>query len=233
MSILLVDDEPFVLEQLKHMISNTYPHWDTYTGMDGSQALEVIKHEEIHLAILDIELPGKSGLELAKIMKDQSPYTNIIMLSAHQDFEYAREAIQVGVSDYITKPVIESEFLEILQKYAKEMDHSNLVTKAVQYIQEHYHEKLNLSVLAQELYANPSYLSRKFRNEVGVTFSDFLLNYRIEVAKQRLKGKGDNISTIAEECGFGSLHYFSSVFKKKTGLTPKAFRQEGKSNEER
>ncbi|MBO8157416.1 MAG: response regulator [Bacillaceae bacterium] len=231
MNLLIVDDEPFVLEQLKYMIQERYPHWNIYAVMDGSQALDALKHHEIHLAFLDIELPGKSGLELAQMMKDQTPYTTVIILSAHQDFEYARQSIQIGVADYLTKPIIEEELLDILEKYANEMDHSDLVMRAIQFIQSHYHEKINLTQLANELFVNPSYLSRKFHEEVGVPFSEYLLNYRIDMAKEKLsKNKGESISVIAEKCGFGSLHYFSYAFKKKTGCTPKKYKQEGQKH---
>lgn len=231
MNLLLVDDEPFVLEQLKYMIEEPYPHWNIFTVMDGSQALDIIRNHDIHLAFLDIELPGKSGLELAEVMKKRTPYTTIIILSAHQDFEYARQSIQIGVSDYLTKPIIEEELLGVLEKYAKELDHSDLVMRAIQFIQTHYYEKLNLTILSKELFVNPSYLSRKFHDEVGVPFSEYLLNYRIEMAKEKLsKNKSDSISAIAEQCGFGSLHYFSHVFKKKTGYTPKRYKQEGQKH---
>ncbi|MEQ6390891.1 response regulator [Bacillaceae bacterium S4-13-58] len=232
MNLLLVDDEPFVLEQLKYLIHEWYPHWNLFGAVDVSLALNYAREHEIQLSILDIELPGKSGLELAAELKKVQPYTNIVMLSAHQDFEYARKSIQIGVDDYLTKPIIEKELKEMLSKYAQKLDRSEIVMSSIKYVQDHYHEKINLSVIANFIHVNSSYLSRKFHDEVGIPFSDYLLGFRIEMAKGMLiKSQAESISMIAEKCGFGSLHYFSSVFKKKTGFTPKEYKKVGHRNE--
>ena len=74
-------------------------------------------------------MPGKSGIELAKELKKLYEL-DIIMVTAFQSFEYAQAALRIGVTDYVTKPIIESELLEILQKYRK----SNSQNDAIQEI---------------------------------------------------------------------------------------------------
>ncbi|WP_457543140.1 response regulator transcription factor [Virgibacillus sp. FSP13] len=231
MNILLVDDEPYELEQLTYLIGSNFPSWGILTALDGIQALQVLLNNEVQLAVLDIELPGKSGLSLAKEIKQNYSYVTIIMLSAYQDFNYARRSIQIGVEDYLTKPIIEKELNDVLKKYVKDHDFSNIVLSAINYIHENYHEKINLSSLAEEIHVNPSYLSRKFHQEIGMKFSDYILDYRIKISKEMLiKNKAANISSVADKCGFNSLHYFSTVFKRKVKITPKEYREEGYRN---
>lgn len=230
MRILVVDDEPIVLKQMDYLIRKIYPHWEVLTCADGIQALPILKKNIIQLAILDIELPGKNGLSLAKVIKEDFPNVNIIMLSAHQDFSYAKDAIQIGVDYYLTKPIIEKELKDALSQYVEIDQHaySNIVIDAINVIQKHYQDKLNLTSVAERIHINSSYLSRKFHEETGMKFSDFVLDYRIQISKGKLiKNRSESISSIAANCGFNSLHYFSATFKKKEGVTPKEFREGG------
>lgn len=232
MNVLLVDDEPFMLEQLEMLIKPLCPFWNLYTAADSSQALYLSKEINFQLAFLDIEMPGKSGLELAQELKKIKDKLEIIILTAHQDFDYAKTAISIGVSEYMTKPIVESELKEVIRKYAKDIhyvEYSKIVNDTLSIVHERFHEKLNLTVVANDIHVNASYLSRKFSEEVGLPFSDYLMNYRVEVAKTKLLTDIDSsISEVAENVGFNSLHYFSTIFKKKTGMTAKKYREMGK-----
>lgn len=228
MNVLLVDDEPIVLEQLEFLIKPLCPLWNLSLSLDSSQALHLCKKEKFQLAFLDIEMPGKSGLELAMDLKALYKDIRIVMITAHQEFEYAKRAIQIGVEDFLTKPIIENELKEVIKKHARDIDYmdvSKIVSDALVVIQNRYSEKLSLSLVANEIHTNPSYLSRKFSEEVGVSFSDYLIDYRVEIAKSLLKKENITISQISEQVGFNTLHYFSSIFKKKVGVTAKHYRE--------
>ncbi len=229
MNVLLVDDEPMMIEQLKMMIEPMCPLWNLYTAADGSQAMHLSEEMNIQLAFLDIEMPGKSGLELAQELKKKFPNIEIVIITAHQDFNYAKQSIKVGVAEYLTKPLIESELREIIKRFANDVDfmeYSQIILSALHIVHEEYDEALNLSNVARKIHVNPSYLSRKFSDEVGQSFSEYVTNYRVEMAKNLLKkNKGVSISDIAEQVGFNRLHYFSTIFKKKLGMSPKEFRE--------
>jgi two-component system, response regulator YesN len=231
MNVLLVDDEPFVLEQLELLIKPLCPLWNIYTAMDSSQALSLCKQVDFQLVFLDIELPGKSGLEIAEQLKSEYEQIKIIILTAHQSFVYAKKSIEIGVSDYLTKPIIQEELNKVIQKYADEIhynQYSEIVMNALNIVHEQYSNKITLSSVAEQIHVNPAYLSRKFSTEVGLSFSDYLMNYRIEKAKiELLKYPDYSISKISELSGFGSLHYFSTLFRKKVGMTPKQYREVG------
>ncbi len=233
MNVLLLDDEPLELEQLHLLISNHYPGWNINKSMNYSESVRLLKdmynkQETIHLAFIDIKLPGKTGLEAAKTFKEYNPDMDVIIVSAYQDFTYARSSIQLGVVDYLVKPVIEEEFIRVLNRYVKEHPEfevqSDLIQQVINQVQHRYFEQIRLSDIAKELHMNTSYLSRRFSEELGTSFSDYLLNYRIEVAKKLLKEKDWSIQRVAEETGFNSQHYFSTVFKRHTRMSPKNFR---------
>lgn len=102
--------------------------------------------------------------------------------------------------------------------------HSLHVQKAIEYVYEHYHEKLSLCALARHLQINQCYLSSLFRQETGMTFSQFVNQVRVEKSKEYLRQTDNSILDIALEVGFSNQNYFATVFKKFTGMTPNEYR---------
>ncbi|MBV7505518.1 helix-turn-helix domain-containing protein [Bacillus sp. sid0103] len=224
MNILLVDDEPLELEQLEYLIVKKFPNWNFFKAQDASKALQIVKQHDIFLAFLDIQIPGKSGLELAKELT-RSYSMDIIMVTAYQNFEYAQTSIRLGVVDYITKPIIEDELMAVLSKYERLGRYSELIVNALKIIHQEFSEKLSLNYLASKIHINPAYFSRKFQEEVGIGFSEYLNEYRLKEAQKMLIEFPDlSISTISERCGFNSQHYFSQIFRKMTGQSPRDYR---------
>jgi two-component system, response regulator YesN len=224
MNILLVDDEPLELEQLEYLIVRKFPNWKFFKAQDASKALQIVKQHDIFLAFLDIQIPGKSGLELAKELT-RSYSMDIIMVTAYQNFEYAQTSIRLGVVDYITKPIIEDELMAVLNKYERLGRYSEQIVNALKIIHQEYSEKLSLNYLASKIHINPAYFSRKFQEEVGIGFSEYLNEYRLKQAQKMLIEFPDmSISTISERCGFNSQHYFSQIFRKLTGQSPRDYR---------
>jgi YesN/AraC family two-component response regulator len=223
-NILLVDDEPLELEQMEYLINKNFPMWEVHKAQDASQAMKILNQVDIFLAFLDIQLPGKTGLELAKEMKALSK-ADIVMVTAFQNFEYAHAAIKLGVVDYITKPVIEEDLVKVLNNYSQLIRYSNQIQQSLKLIHQNYEEKITLNYLASKIHINPAYLSRKFQEEVGVGFSEYVNHYRLMMAKKMLIDKPEaSIGEISEKCGFNSQHYFSQMFRKETGLSPREYR---------
>ncbi|PWW25474.1 AraC family two component transcriptional regulator [Cytobacillus oceanisediminis] len=224
MNILLVDDEPIELEQLEYLIQKKFLNWKFFKAQDASQALQIIKQHDIFLAFLDIQLPGKSGLDLAMELSVKNDI-DIIMVTAYQNFKYIQTSLRLGVIDYITKPVIEEELLSVLARYERISSYSEQIVKALQIIQKEYSEKLTLNYLASKIHINSAYLSRKFHEEVGMGFSEYLNEFRLKQAQKMLIESPDlSISAISEKCGFNSQHYFSQIFRKMTGQSPRDYR---------
>jgi len=230
MNVLLVDDEPLELDQLEYLIQPLFPAWKLFKASDMCQATAISQKTKIHLAFLDINLPGKSGLELGEELRKQYPEIDLIIVTAHQNFHYAKQSIRLGVMEYMTKPVIQSELEDLLSKYRNQQsEYSAVVQDSLTYIHDNFDDKLTLADIAAQVHINPTYLSRRFHTEVGVSFSEYLMHYRIQLSKKYLVAHPDwSISTVAEKAGFNSQHYFSTIFRKSVGSTPKEFRDKEK-----
>lgn len=104
-------------------------------------------------------------------------------------------------------------------------NHTVLIRKAISYIKQEYkNEKLRLGHVADAIHVNPSYLSILFKKHMNTSFSDYLLQLRMEIATQLLLTSDKRISEIADDIGFSSAQYFSTCFKNYTGHSPKEYR---------
>jgi two-component system response regulator YesN len=121
--VFLVEDEIVVREGIRNNIP-----WDktAYTlageAPDGEMALSSIRDIKPDILITDIKMPFMDGLSLSSIVKKTLPWIKIIILSGHDEFEYARKAISIGVEEYLLKPVSSQDMLEALNKIAARID---------------------------------------------------------------------------------------------------------------
>lgn len=229
MKVLLVDDEPLELEQLAYLIKPRWPMAEIATAEDAFEALKLAQQHKFNLALVDINLPGKSGLELIESLKATNPQLSFIITTAYQRFDYAKKSIQLGVFDYLVKPIIEEELIEVMNRALEKskflLAKSPVVEKALAIIEKNYAGKINLEDLAQQIHVSSNHLSKKFSEELGLNFSSFLMKYRIEKAKALLSQNPHyNLALLAEEVGFQSQSYFSNAFKKYEGVTPSEFK---------
>ncbi len=237
MNVLIMDDEPLELRQLEFLMNKYFPAWKVFKAINGTEAIQLamkLVEDDVvfHLALVDIKLPGKDGLSITEKLKEMMPDMDVIVISAFQKFEYAKQSIQLKVLDYLVKPIIEDEFVDILESYVKNNHNtvfqSKIISDAIEIIKLSYHEPIKLSEIADQLFVNSSYLSRLFSEETGVSFSEFLLEYRIKIAQELLIRKDWSIQHISDACGFSSQHYFSTSFKKITNVTPGQYREMNK-----
>nr|WP_326183719.1 response regulator [uncultured Oscillibacter sp.] len=96
---------------------------------------------------------------------------------------------------------------------------------AKEYIKENYGADIRLSEIAKAGNINPAYLSRIFSEESGETFSDYLIHYRMQIAKDLLCDISINVSEVAERVGYGDVKHFSKTFKKIVGISPRDYRR--------
>ena len=112
----------------------------------------------------------------------------------------------------------------------KNVPHKNAVKRqnlqaVKEYLDENYHSKISLDMLAERFYVNKFYLTRIFKEQFGESITGYLLQVRITQAKQRLRFTDKSIEEIAHECGMHDANYFSRMFKKVEGVTPGEFRR--------
>jgi DNA-binding response OmpR family regulator len=107
--VLIVDDEPHTLELLSEFL--TAKRYEVVTASDGEEALRKVKEERPHLILLDVHMPGMNGLEVLQRVRQIDGEVGVIMVTAANDEETGRKALQLGAFDYIVKPV-DFQYLE-------------------------------------------------------------------------------------------------------------------------
>lgn len=107
---------------------------------------------------------------------------------------------------------------------ARQVKESNPMSDIVRYVEQNYASDLSLQEVAGKFYVSREYVSRKFKQEYGINFSDYIGNIRIEKAKLLLQNPNLKLSQISEMVGFHDVKYFSKVFKKQVGSSPKDYR---------
>ncbi len=111
------------------------------------------------------------------------------------------------------------------EKYNENTEIYNLIESVNSYINDHISQNITLSEIAQHVYINPSYLSRIYKKLSGMNLFDYISWARIEKAKSLLSDDNSCIADIAVSVGFNSISYFSSVFKKKVGVSPMEYKK--------
>src|SRR5512133_1872913 len=89
---------------------------------DGEMALPLLRAAQPDVLITDIKMPFMDGLQLSKVVRERMPGVKIIILSGHDEFEYAQEAIKLGVTDYLLKPVTVQKLQNVLKKLTVRLD---------------------------------------------------------------------------------------------------------------
>lgn len=102
--IMIADDEPIVLDSLKTFPWSDHQCCVTCFAENGLNALHTLESEKVDILISDIRMPGMNGLELSKAVKERSPETEIILLTGYAEFEYAKQALSLGIRQYLLKP---------------------------------------------------------------------------------------------------------------------------------
>lgn len=101
-SVLVVEDEAIVRESLKDSLKDTHA---ITTAETGEEALELIKKKDFDILVVDVRLPGKSGIEVIRDVKQTKPYIRSIVITAFPSVELAVEAMKQGAVDYLVKPI--------------------------------------------------------------------------------------------------------------------------------
>ncbi|MBQ8633344.1 MAG: response regulator [Lachnospiraceae bacterium] len=129
MKVLFIDDEPLIRKGLQLVIPwAKYGFTEFLEAEDGPEGLKIIEEEKPDLVLLDIHMETMSGLSVAQKAREQDFSGRIIILSGYSDFEYAKSAIDYGVTSYLLKPVDPEQLTEAVQKSLDELHKEQLVS---------------------------------------------------------------------------------------------------------
>ena len=244
--VLIVEDEKLEQEFLTMVVRDELHPEDTLlTCESGVQAIQLAKQYRPNLIIMDIMIPEINGLTVIQEIRKFLPNSCITILSAYSEFSYAQKAIRLQVFEYVLKPVKPVIFKELFNRMLISASNSRIIAEktfekissesidnrqsfieeAIKYIKEHFREKLTLEMVASKVFVNPKYFSHVFKKEVGIAFTDYINQLRIQYACKLLETTNYQAYRISYECGFSDPSYFNRVFCAKMNMTPQTYRR--------
>lgn len=116
--LVLADDHALVREGLKRIVAEVPDLQVVGEAGDGTQVMQRVREIEFDVLVLDLSMPGRSGMELIKLVKAEKPRLRILVLSMHQETQYAVRAIKSGASGYLTKESAPAQLEQALRKIA-------------------------------------------------------------------------------------------------------------------
>ena len=222
-----------------------------HEAKNGREAVEQFLIHRPQVAILDIEMPGVSGLEAARQIRESGHPCMILFLTAFDKFSYAREAITLRALDYLLKPCQEQELILTVEEALHLYDRLGTNQEAVlrgdiaegageedladrrmgqirenieRYIREHYNTEISMQSVARAMNYSDAYFCKLFKQCFKVNFSAWLNEYRIDRAREMLQNTRLSVREVSTACGYSDANYFARVFKRVTGKTPSEYR---------
>lgn len=237
--VLVAEDEDIIRRGVVKYIQLHTDRFDTvYEAENGQDALDIILKYQPDIVLLDIQMPKMDGITIMQKLSKTKIRPLIVILSGYDEFSYAQNALRYGAKEYLLKPVRASDILQCLNKLAdkylstENKENSNtsdiengFVSEAKNYIEEHYSESLTVADVAEKIGISSGYLSTIFNQELGLGFAEYLNGLKVEHACVYLEQNYLKVYEIAYKVGFHDEKYFTKVFKKIKGMTPKDYRR--------
>ncbi|MBO7387325.1 MAG: response regulator [Lachnospiraceae bacterium] len=246
--VVIVDDEHIIVEGLSKGID-----WAKYncevvgTAGSGEEGMELIRELSPDILFTDICMGEMDGLTMVAGIRSEFPNLQVTILTGYRDFEYAQRAIRLGASRFLLKPSKMEELNEAIGGMTAKLDlikpgepageseeetdsaaSSYVVTRALNYMEKNYKEKLRLVDVAEKCFVSQWHLSKLLNKYEGIGFSDALNRIRVKKAEELLMDPTLRVSDIAEMVGFIDMAHFSRVFKKWAGCSANEYRNKQK-----
>lgn len=250
-TVVLVDDERIIVEGLSKLVK-----WADYgcevvgTAQDAATGAEAIRRLAPDIVFTDIRMPDQDGLAMLAGLKSEFPRMQIAVLTGYRDFNYAQEAIRLGVTRYLLKPSKMDEINEALSAMTEKLAalqaptpdakpeedggmadtaaeapaENFIVRQATAYMEENYAGKLTLQEVADRCYVSQWHLSKLINRYSGKSFYDLLNSVRVEKAKELLTDPSLKIGDIGGLVGYSDPAHFARVFKKIVGVSANEYR---------
>lgn len=247
--VLIVDDEAIIVDGLTQIVP-----WKNYdcevvgSAGDVESGARLIRELSPDILFTDIHMPDGDGLTMLAGLKTEFPHMQVTVLTGYREFNYAQQAIRLGVTRFLLKPSKMDELVEALTAMVEKLDSiprppqqedappiedsqsdaagSFIVRQATAYIEAHCTEKISLSDVADSCYVSQWHLSKLMGKHTGQNFYDILNSARIAKAKKLMQDPSLRIGDISEMVGYVDTPHFSRVFKKFEGISANEYRNE-------
>lgn len=248
-SCLFVDDNKGICQMIQETLKENFKN--LYIASNGKEALDIIFKEIPDIVISDIMMPKMNGYELCRRIKDNTDINHIqvILLTARTDEQSHVDGYKTGADAYMEKPFEINSLLENVRNrlYLREQiksrysfisiatDNQEPITSADdafifklnRLIAENMEkEELNVGFICQEIGTSRASLYNRLKTLKHMGPNEYINKLRMEKAMKLIRQTELNMTEIAEQVGFSSSRYFSTAFKKHTGVTPTQYKKE-------
>ena len=236
---IAIDDEPLALEQITSYIKRTPGMMLVQACQSAEQAREAAESGEIDAMFVDINMPDLNGLDFVKSLPEAP---KVVFTTAYS--EYAIDGFKVNAVDYLLKPFEDGQLEAVVKKILGEAilhgqhtaspkdaellplkdadpEMHRYVQSAIGYIADHYSEDaISITRIAEAIGVSEGHLSRLFKKDTGQSINSYITCYRMRTAMRLLRDVRYKVYEVCEMVGYHDIAYFSSTFKKLTGMTP-------------
>ncbi len=241
---IIAEDEELLLHSLAKKIESLDVNFEVIgKAQTGVQAYELVKQLSPDLVITDIRMPEMNGIMLLQKLRETYPLLDFIITSGYSDFEYAKSAIHLQVSEYLLKPIdpdeLKAALLRLKNKYELQQNSfydifnsstarstpNEIASMLKEYLIQNYNKDVNFNLIANNMNYSSSYLTKIFYQYFECSPSKYLISLRIQKAQHLLLHNPDlTIRQVGESVGYDDQGYFSRIFKKQTGVSPLEYR---------
>lgn len=245
-SVLLVDQNKHALNRTKTLLDWKSIGFQVSESTDQfSEVIPLLAEWNFSLIIINMKNYNSSAVMLVHRIRKQHKIP-IILIGGSDDFQIARKALTYQVRDYLTDPVDKEALTKSLLTLKKELDFkhtidsqfyrpqpgkntnqsaASIIEKVKYYVSAEMNQNITLKKISRLLHFNSAYLGQKFKQHENMTFNEYLLQQRMEKAKQLLKQTDLKIYEVANKVGYTEMDWFYKKFKEYTGVSAKEYRK--------
>ena len=241
-TLLIVEDNTEVTEYLTERLSKNYK---IHTAVNGAEALELLRNEEVDLVLTDVMMPVMDGIKLCKAIKQniKTCHIPVIILSAKSNTEDQLQGLEVGADDYLPKPftysVLKAKIQNMLKSRRRSLEHyskslevepekitfnvmdEELLKKAMKIVIDNLdNSEFSTDIFCSEMGMSRSNLHLKLKAITGESTIDFIKKIRFNEACKLLLDGRYNVAEVSTMVGFNTPSYFATSFKKYFGCLP-------------
>lgn len=228
MKILVADDERPARFVLRSILEEAgFRPEAIIEAASGDEVVSLAPALKAACALVDVRMPGLDGLAAIEAAAPLCPGTKWVVVSGHAEFEYARSALRLGVTEYLLKPVRPEDLEACLARLgvvASDPAADPALAAVLDYFARNFNGDASVANAAAIVGLTPNYLSGLFRRRLGHTISEHLARLRIEEAARLLREEGLSVAEAARAVGYADLRFFAEKFKAITGLRPSDFK---------